>query len=115
VKSDALYLADITERIRRILSSAADGREAFLASTEKQDSILHNLQLLGESVRRVSDDLKGRYPEVPWRDIAAFRNVVVHDYLSIDLGLVWGILADRVPELQKQIERIVDEARENRP
>jgi hypothetical protein len=59
VKSDALYLADITERIRRILSSAADGREAFLASTEKQDSILHNLQLLGESVRRVSDDEEG--------------------------------------------------------
>jgi uncharacterized protein with HEPN domain len=107
VKSDALCLADITERIRRIRSSAADGREAFLASTEKQDSILHNLQLLGESVRRVSDDLKGRYPEVPWRDIAAFRNVVVHDYLSIDLSLVWGIVADRVPELQKQIERIV--------
>jgi uncharacterized protein with HEPN domain len=43
MKSDALYLADIMERIRRILASAADGREAFLASTEKQDSILHNL------------------------------------------------------------------------
>jgi len=66
-------------------------------------------------VRRVSDDLKGRYPEVPWRDIAAFRNVVVHDYLSIELSLVWGIVTERVPELQKQIERIVDEARENRP
>lgn len=66
-------------------------------------------------MRRVSDDLKGRYPEVPWRDIAAFRNVVVHDYLSIELSLVWGIVTERVPELQKQIERIVDEARENRP
>ena len=78
----------------------------FLASTEKQDSILHNLQLIGESV---SDDLKVRHSEVPWRDIAAFRNVVVHDYLSGDLDLVWRIVSDDVPELQKQIDRIVSE------
>jgi uncharacterized protein with HEPN domain len=90
------------------------GERRFSHRQKSRIPILHNLQLLGESARRMSDDLKGRYPEVPWRDIAAFRNVVVHDYLSIDLGLVWGILADRVPELQKQIERIVDEARENR-
>lgn len=107
MKSDALYLADITERVRRIQLSASDGQETFFASTEKQDAILHNLQLLGESVRRISEELKGRHPEVPWREIAAFRNVVVHDYMGLDLGLVWKIVIDRVPELQRQIEHIV--------
>ncbi|MGH9421980.1 MAG: HepT-like ribonuclease domain-containing protein [Thermoanaerobaculia bacterium] len=111
MKSDALYLADITERIRRIQLSAAGGPEVFFASTEKQDAILHNLQLLGESVKRISEELKEGYPGVPWREIAAFRNVVVHDYMGLDLGLVWRIVSDRVPELQRQIERIVDEAR----
>jgi len=111
VKSDALYLVDIVERIRRIQTSASEGREMFFSSTEKQDSILHNLRLLGESVRRISGDLKERHPEVPWREIAAFRNVVVHDYLSLDLGLVWKIVTDRVPELHRQIERIVGESR----
>ena len=53
--------------------------------------------------------MKERHPEVPWREIAAFRNVVVHDYMGLDLGLVWRIVTDRVPELQRQIERIVDE------
>ena len=56
MKSDALYLADMTERIRRIQLSAFDGQETFFASTEKQDAILHNLQLLGESVRRISEE-----------------------------------------------------------
>jgi uncharacterized protein with HEPN domain len=111
VKSDILYLVDIAERARRIHASAAEGRETFLASLEKQDSILHNLQLIGESVRRISDELKERYPEVPWRDIAAFRNVVVHEYLSVDLDLVWRIVAERIPELQVQVERILDETR----
>jgi uncharacterized protein with HEPN domain len=111
VKSDLLYLADIAERIRRIRSSASEGRETFFSSTEKQDSILHNLQLLGESVRRISADLKEHHSEVPWRDIAAFRNVVVHDYLSLDLDLVWQIVTDRVPELQRQIEGILEEKR----
>lgn len=110
MKSNFLYLVDIAERIRRITASASAGREAFFFSTEKQDSILHNLQLLGESVRRISVDLKERHPEVPWREIAAFRNVVVHDYLSLDLDLVWQIVTDRIPELRRQIERIVEES-----
>ena len=109
MKSDVLYLVDIVERIRRVDASAAEGREMFLASVEKQDAILHNLQLLGESVRRISEELKTRRPDVPWRDIAAFRNVVVHDYLSVDLDLVWRIVVERMPELQLQIERIVEE------
>lgn len=52
VKSNELYLADIVERMRRVRESAASGRDAFFSSTEKQDAILHNLQLLGESVPR---------------------------------------------------------------
>jgi len=111
VKSDLLYLIDITERIRRVLASATEGRGVFLASVEKQDAILHNLQLLGESVKRVSDELKERYPEVPWRDIAAFRNVLVHDYMGIDLDLVWGIVTERIAPLQRQIEQILGEVR----
>jgi uncharacterized protein with HEPN domain len=111
VKSDVLYLADIAERVRRVRVSAQEGRDKFFASQEKQDAILHNLQLLGESVRRISEELRGHYPEVPWRDIAAFRNVVVHDYLGIDLDLVWQIVVERVPELELQIKRILDESR----
>ena len=83
MKSDVLYVVDIAERIRRVHASAAEGRDTFFASYEKQDAILHNLQLLGESVRRVSEELKQRYPEVPWREIAAFRNVVVHEYMRV--------------------------------
>jgi uncharacterized protein with HEPN domain len=109
VKSNELYLADIVERMRRVRESAASGRDLFFASTEKQDAILHNLQLLGESVRRLSDELKSQHSEVPWRDIAAFRNVVVHEYTRIDLDVVWKIVTERIPELERQIERIVGE------
>jgi uncharacterized protein with HEPN domain len=111
VKSDDLYLVDIEERVRRVHASAAEGRDTFFASLEKQDAILHNLQLLGESVKRISEELKGRHPEVPWRDIAAFRNVVVHDYLGVDLELMWRIVVERIPELRLQIERILGESR----
>jgi len=109
VKSDLLYITDIAERIRRVNASAAEGRDVFVSSVEKQDSILHNLQLLGQSVKNISDELKTRYPEVPWREIAAFRNVVVHDYLGVDLEIVWRIVTERIPELQGQVERIVYE------
>ena len=109
MKSDLLYITDIAERIRRVTASSADGRGTFISSVEKQDAILHNLQLLGQSVKNISEDLKMRYLEVPWREIAAFRNVVVHDYLGVDLEIVWRIVTERIPELQVQVERILYE------
>ena len=65
--------------------------------------MLRNLQTMAESAQRVSDDLKAKHPEVEWRRIAAFRNVLVHDYLGIDMERVWEITQRDVPQLKRAI------------
>jgi uncharacterized protein with HEPN domain len=65
--------------------------------------VLRNLQTMAESEQRVSDDLKAKNPEVEWRRIAAFRNVLVHDYLGIDIERVWEITQREVPQLKEAI------------
>src|ERR1039457_5478042 len=87
-----------------------NGKEAFRESDLIQDAVLRNLQTLAESTQRIGDHLKARHPEVDWRAIAGFRNVLVHDYLGINLERIWEIVSVHLPLLSSQIEAIRHEA-----
>lgn len=104
MKDDRLYVVHVRECIERIERYTADGRAAFFADTKTQDAVLRNLQILAESLGNVSDHLKTSYPNVDWRAITAFRNVVVHDYLGVDLDEIWHIVEHDVPDLKRKIE-----------
>ncbi len=70
---------------------------------------MRNLHTLSESMKRVSTDLKSRHPAVQWREIAAFRNVMVHNYLGIDLDRVWDVIERDLPPLRARVEAILEE------
>lgn len=103
MKEDIVYLRHITECIRRIEENIAEGRERFLESHTLQDAVLRNLQTMAESTQRLSDDLKATKPEIEWYRISAFRNVLVHDYLGIDVERVWEITQRDIPSLKKAV------------
>ncbi len=109
MKDDRLYLIHIGECISRIESYTADGKDAFFASTLIQDAVLRNLQTLAESTQRLSDDTKVKHPEVDWYKIAGFRNVLVHDYLGVDLDRAWLIVERELLRLKKTIEAMQKE------
>jgi uncharacterized protein with HEPN domain len=92
------------ECIRRVEEDTASGIEAFRGSRTAQDAVIRNLQVLAESTQRLSDDLKTRWPQVEWARIAAFRNVLVHDYLGLDMERIWLVTQLDVPELKKSVE-----------
>ena len=101
MKDDTVYLRHIKECIRRIEENVAGGRERLMASHTLQDAVLRNLQTMSESAQRLSNALKATHPEIEWVRIAAFRNVLVHNYLGIDLEIVWGIIQRDVPQLKR--------------
>jgi uncharacterized protein with HEPN domain len=103
MKDDRLYLIHIGECIERIERYTASGEAAFRSDTLIQDGVLRNLHTLTESTQRLSDTLKAAHPEVEWREIAQFRNVVVHDYLGVDLARVWDIVQSDVPSLKRSV------------
>jgi uncharacterized protein with HEPN domain len=80
MKDDAVYLRHVLECIRRIEEDVAGGREGFMVSHTVQDAVLRNLQTMAEATRRLSQAAKDRHPDIAWRTVAAFRNVLVHDY-----------------------------------
>ena len=83
--------------------------EEFTENTEKQDAVARRLEIVGEAVKGLSQDLRDRYPEVPWRDIAGARDVLVHEYFRIDLDLAWHMVKTDVPALAGQIRRMLEE------
>lgn len=109
MKDDKLYLLHIKEAIGWIEEFTNAGETEFFEDRKTQDAVLRNLHTLSESTQKLSDVLKEKYPEVDWRTIAAFRNVVVHDYLGVDLDRIWDIVKDDLPNLKKRINIILDE------
>ncbi len=103
MKGDDIYIAHILECIRRIEENIAAGRDSFMSSHTLQDAVLRNLQTMTEATQRLSDTMKEGHPDIPWARIAGFRNVLVHNYLGIDLGIVWSITQHEVPELKRAV------------
>ena len=100
MKNDRVHLLQILESIRRIEDNTSTGHDAFMSTHTLQDAVLRNLHTMSESAQRLSPELKTKQSNIDWRLIGAFRNVLVHDYLGIDLGQVWEIIQINVPELR---------------
>lgn len=108
MKDDRLYLIHIQECIERIESYiAGKDKQQFMDSTLLQDAIIRNLQTLAESTQRLSDEIKESHSTVDWFKIAGFRNVLVHDYLGIDIERVWNILDKELPPLKEAIKNML--------
>ena len=104
MKDDRVYLTHISECLEWIGRHTIEGREVFFRDRKTQSAVLHELQTLAESTTRLSNVLRQKHPEVPWRDIAGFRNVLVHDYLGIKPQRVWEIIERDLPLLRNAIE-----------
>ena len=107
MKDQRIYLRHILECIEAIEEYTDAGQEKFLASHLIQDATLRRLQIMAESTQRVAEDLKAQHPEVDWRALAGFRNVLVHDYLGIDLVEVYTTIQSNLPLLKSAIESLL--------
>src|ERR687883_380626 len=109
MREDRVYLQHIAECIRRIEENTSKGREEFLQSHTIQDAVLRNLQTMSEATQRLSDDAKSKHPQIEWSRIVAFRNVLVHNYLGIDLEIIWGVTQRDVAEPKTAITGMLKE------
>lgn len=107
MKDDGVYLLHLRDAIDAVLSYTAAGREDFLADRKTQDAVVRNLQVIGEAVKRLSDNLKQAHPDVAWRQIAGMRDKLVHDYFGVDLDLVWQVVEHELPTLRQRVGTIL--------
>jgi len=109
LKNDQVYLLHIPDAIALIETYSSAGKDAYLAKTELQDAIVRRLEVIGEASKRLSPELRGAYPDVRWRRICGLRDVLIHDYMAVDIEAVWAVVESGIPTLKKCVEQILVE------
>ena len=104
--ADLVYLSHMIECIHRVFEYCEGGETSFRQSRLIQDAVIRNLQTMAESSQRVSESVKTIASNVPWRAISGFRNMLVHDYLGVDLDMVWQVVSSDLPMLQAALLKI---------
>ena len=103
MKDVSAYLKHIRESIVKIEKYTEGGQKTFLEDTMIQDSVIRNLEIIGEAARNLPVDLRKSHPEVPWRSITGMRNVLIHEYFGVDLDIVWKVVVQRLPILKSHV------------
>lgn len=109
MRDSRVYLIHIRDCITKIEAYTEGSKSAFFTDPKTQDAVIRNLETLCESTQRLPDEWKASYSEADWRRIADFRNFLAHQYLDIDLEIVWNVIENYLPELKITIEAIVQE------
>ncbi len=104
-KDDSVYIEHMLECIQRI-DEYVVSKEQFYNTHLVQDAVVRNLQVMAESSQRLAEEIKLNYPDVPWKQISGFRNILVHDYLGIDLDVIWSVIEQELSSLGKALIEI---------
>lgn len=102
-----LFIEDIKESIKNLeeFTKGLD-KDKFSKDSLRQSAIIRQLEIIGEAVKNIPDPFRKRFPKIPWKDIAGFRDVLSHAYFGVSLERVWNIIEIDLPVLKKELDEV---------
>jgi uncharacterized protein with HEPN domain len=108
MKDDRIYIEHILQSIEKIQSYiSGKDQETFSNDSITQDAVVRQLEIIGEATKRISKELRNKNSEVPWEDMAGMRDVLIHDYIDVDLNIVWKTASQSIPGLKALLNKLV--------
>lgn len=109
IKDDSIYLDHIIESFERISDYLTGiSYDDFINDEEKQDAVIRKLEVAGEATKRLSPEFRERYPQIEWRAIAGMRDKLIHDYLDVDLDMVWETAIADIPSILPTLKVLIN-------
>jgi len=109
-KDDLVFIEHILDSINAIKEFSKNlSKEELISNRLKHSAIIREIEVIGEAVKNISENLKNKNQEIEWKEIAGTRDKMIHHYFSVDLNIIWGIIKKDLPILEKQIKKIKKE------
>src|SRR3989304_6206803 len=102
-----VYVDDVLTSIHKIkVYTKGLSKKRFLGDEKTIDAVVRNLEIIGEAIKKIPENIRSKYPNVEWRKITGLRDILVHEYFGVDAEIIWDIVHNKIPELDKEIQQI---------
>ncbi|MDF0667980.1 MAG: DUF86 domain-containing protein [Nitrospira sp.] len=109
-RDSKVYLEDILEATRKITAyTGALSKAEFMEDEKTIDAVVRNLEVIGEAVKKLPEDLRAQHSAVEWKKIAGLRDILIHEYFGLDAEIVWDIVRNKVPALDREVRTMLHE------
>ncbi|MDI6766880.1 MAG: DUF86 domain-containing protein [Bacteroidota bacterium] len=109
-RSYSLYLNNILEAINRIARFIAEiNIDEFLRDDKTKSAVVWNVEIIGEAAKQIPKQIRQRYKDIPWNDMAKMRDKISHAYFGVRYEIVWNVAKERLPLIKPTIEKIISE------
>lgn len=108
MQRDREFLLDIFEAAKLAIFYVGEkSKEEFLRDTQCQDAVIRRFEIIGEASRRISDEIQSDFPDLPWGEMIGMRNIMIHEYDDVDIGIVWKTVKSDLPRLIEVMKEIL--------
>jgi uncharacterized protein with HEPN domain len=114
MRSQKLYLRDIAEAMEAI-EKFVEGMEIdnFMQDDKTASAVIRKFEIIGEAAKGISDNIKQRYPQVPWKEMAGMRDKLIHSYFQVNYEIVWQTIKNRIPSIKPMMHQIMNDLEQN--